>query len=152
MSKWKKFRALSPSERSVFLVASIALPATALALRIIRLRHWLWLISSLKWNPFANRLLGLSHLQQAQRTACLVSAAARNGICRPNCLERSVVLLWLLENGNIEGVIRFGASKNRQQLDAHAWVEYQGVVLNDDSDVQTRFGIFTHGSGLSGTD
>ncbi|MBW1895561.1 MAG: lasso peptide biosynthesis B2 protein, partial [Deltaproteobacteria bacterium] len=38
--------------------------------------------------------------------------------------------------------LRIGVRKEANQLKAHAWVEYQGFVLNDTFDVQNRYSPF----------
>jgi len=81
-------------------------------------------------------------LEEARQIARLVKSAGRYGICNGNCLQQSVVLWWLLQLKNTEAAIRFGARKQNDQLDAHAWVEYRGIVLNDDSELHGRFGLF----------
>jgi hypothetical protein len=38
--------------------------------------------------------------------------------------------------------LRIGVRKSAGALEAHAWVEYQGLVLNDRDDVCQRFAAF----------
>lgn len=53
---------------------------------------------------------------------------------RPRCLERSLLVWWLAGDG---AEIRFGVSREGRRF--HAWVERDGVVLNDVPDVATRY-------------
>ena len=51
-------------------------------------------------------------------------------------------MLWaLLRRIGVEGVIRFGAKKAGESLEAHAWVEWNGVPLNDVADVRSRYAV-----------
>lgn len=60
-----------------------------------------------------------------------VDVAARRGVFRSNCLHRSLTLWWLLRRRGLENELRIGVRKGSDQMEAHAWVEYAGEVLND---------------------
>jgi transglutaminase superfamily protein len=47
------------------------------------------------------------------------------------CLSQAIALTWMLRRRGIAAVVRLGARSQRGAFKAHAWVEYQGVVLND---------------------
>ncbi len=53
-----------------------------------------------------------------------------------NCLPESLTLWWLLRRRGIEADLRLGARKMGELFGAHAWVEYEGMVLNDTEDVR----------------
>lgn len=71
--------------------------------------------------------------------ARLESAAARNLFHRSSCLERSIVLCWLLRSRGIPAELRVGAQKHVERFEAHAWVECEGIVLNDADDIHSHF-------------
>jgi len=81
-------------------------------------------------------------IEKAQGVARVVAAAARNGPFRASCLEQSVALLWLLGRRGIPARLRIGVRKEHEELEAHAWVELGGVVLNDSADVGERYRPF----------
>ena len=74
--------------------------------------------------------------------ARLVSIAADHGIYRAKCLEKSLVLRWLLARRGIDGQIIFGASKAEDAMQAHAWIEVNGVPLNEDDGAHRDFARF----------
>lgn len=130
LAKWQRFSRLSGFERSIVIEALAALTATWLGLRLAGFRRWKsvlkWLAPSLREgnnNPVA--------ISCARVILRMESAAARNLFFRPNCLERSMVLWWLLMSRSIAAELRVGARKDAQTFEAHAWVEYGGAVLND---------------------
>lgn len=49
---------------------------------------------------------------------------------RISCLQRTVVLRHLLCRQQIATQLQIGVRKQGQQLEAHAWLEYQGRILN----------------------
>ncbi len=77
---------------------------------------------------------------QAIRTA--VEIAARHTPVRPTCLTRSVTLWWLLGRRGIESTVRIGVRAVDGLLEAHAWVERGGQVVNDRKDVGEEFAAF----------
>ncbi len=72
----------------------------------------------------------------------MVQIAARRGLYRANCLQQSLCLWWILQRQGISTDLRIGVRKG-EQLDAHAWVEYRGTVLNDRPDIAQEFSPFT---------
>jgi hypothetical protein len=66
-----------------------------------------------------------------QRLAQLVFAASREGWWTGACLERSLVLWWLLRRRNFAAELRLGARHRSERLEAHAWVQLDNAVLND---------------------
>ncbi len=74
-----------------------------------------------------------------QTTARLVRIAAEHGLYRAKCLEQSLVLRRLLQRQGIDARIVFGARKEEEQMQAHAWVEVNGVALSEDNGVHQDF-------------
>ena len=81
-------------------------------------------------------------LGAAGAIARLEDLAARHLFFRTNCLERSLVLCWLLERRGIGSQLRLGARKEGGRFEAHAWVEVDGSVLNDPYEPHLHFAPF----------
>lgn len=75
----------------------------------------------------------------AAQASRLVAAAARRLPLPRNCLRESMVLWWLLLRKGIRSELRFGGRRVQERFEAHAWVEFEGCVLNDTDDVARRF-------------
>ena len=144
VDKLSRFRKLQPRERRILLAALIELPLMALALRLLGFRR---LQSALM--KFGLRRRGdpggsvLSSTAEANTIEKLVSAAVNEGIYRANCLERSLTLWWLLRREGISSQLKIGVRKANDRLEAHAWIEFDGSVLNDDPAVHTDYSPFT---------
>lgn len=69
--------------------------------------------------------------KRVQETARMVRAAARNGLGSPSCLEESLVLCRLLSEEGIASQLRVGVKRDPKKFEAHAWVECNGVALNE---------------------
>ena len=135
MQALRKLFQLSKWEAWLLLQAAVLLPAVRLALNFIT-------VSRLK-ELGAGTLRGRrSRELPPQATARLVRVAAQRGLCRVKCLEQSLVLRWLLQRQGINARIFFGARKEDEQMEAHAWVEVDGVSLDEDNDAHRRFSPF----------
>jgi hypothetical protein len=68
------------------------------------------------------------------QAARVVRLAATFGPFRVLCLPRSVVLWTLLRREGFNPAVKLGVRKGDQGFDAHAWVEVDGVSLDDPAD------------------
>jgi hypothetical protein len=154
---------LAPEERKLLLQALILLPILHVGLKLLGYARVARFIEV--WNPLergrneASHLrregeaqktaeattgedsseIALGSLQRAQATARIVSIAARRGIYRASCLRRSMVLVFLLRRQGIASMVCFGTRLKDHHLEAHAWVEVQGAVVNDRPDVRLQY-------------
>ena len=69
-------------------------------------------------------------------------ALASAGRYGGTCLDRSVLLWFVLRQHGLEGDLRIGVAYDNGTIDGHAWVEYRGTVLNDAPDIAERFAVF----------
>ena len=88
-----------------------------------------------------------SDAEVAHRIAWVVEAAARRGPWPANCLQRSLTLWWFLARRGIDSDLRIGVRRRPGatrggELDFHAWVEHDGVVINDSPTIRQRFATF----------
>ena len=143
MDNWRKLQHLSWSEWASLAQALAMLPLTRLALWLIGFRRWqsiLARIAPIAENSAANRTT--NSVRQARIAARMVRIAAWYGPFRATCLTESLTLRWLLRRQGIESDLRIGVRTEASRLEAHAWVEYCGLVLNDKDDVHQRFVAF----------
>jgi hypothetical protein len=85
------------------------------------------------------RLLG-----RAPRAAWLLDEASLDRALRAwrrrgGCLERALVLVWLLPRGDERPVLKIGVAKRADRLRAHAWVEVGTRAL--DAEPAAREGL-----------
>lgn len=77
---------------------------------------------------------------EVERLMRAVNRASVYGLTRPLCLARSVALMRLLEkDGHTGGVLRIGVRWEGGAFIAHAWVDYQGMVLDLDPSIHRPF-------------
>ncbi len=140
MAWWKSlptsgrtFLRLTAGDRREFVLASLLLPTTALAFRGLGFRRWQATLE--RWAPRSATVRSdADATAKGLRTAWLVRTAARFVAGRESCLAQALVLWWLLRRRGFESELRIGVRKRGDQLQAHAWVEYRDLVLNDRGD------------------
>lgn len=84
----------------------------------------------------------LMSAHEIRTLAELVNVAARLTPFPATCLTRSLLLGWLLHRRSVPNQLRIGVRFTQGTLDAHAWVECEGVPVNDKPDVAIRFAPF----------
>ena len=140
----RRFRALEPNARGIFLRAAALLPLVSLSLR---LRGFRSTQASLQ-KRMGGALSGgcdPSNPANAERTALtarMVRSAAYRSLGTATCLERSLALWWLLERQGIASSVRIGTRKTGQKFEAHAWVECDGVALNEPEELHKHYAAF----------
>lgn len=132
-----KFNALSWPERRTLLAAMAWLPLFWLGLHCFGLRRLQALLQRPR-PPTESRL----SLDEIVRIAALVNSAARWGPIPATCLTRSLLLGWLLQRRGVASQLRIGVRLVQGTFAAHAWVEYEGVPINDQPDVGEQFAAF----------
>lgn len=154
LSSGGKLNKLSRAEWQLLLQALLLLPLTALVIKFFGFKSLYEAMArwSIKYNlqlmlPIKTTSVLMS---KANITARMVSIASRYGFYRPNCLQRSLVLWWLLRTQGVEGDLRIGVRKQEGRFEAHAWVEYEGEILNDRKDIHQYFAAFSGAIGPDG--
>ena len=138
----RKFLALPRVERWLLIQAMAALPLVTLTLRTIGLKRCYRGLERLAPTAGGGLLTGASACHRAMRTGWLVRVASIHGFVRGNCLAQSLTIWWLLRRQRILAELRIGVRKQRGRLEAHAWMECQSRVLNDDAGIGRRFSPF----------
>lgn len=124
--------------------AAILLPLLAAALHRWGLRRVIDALARLpaRTSPTVQPDVALNRARRA------VARAAAHSFRRANCLERSLALWFMLRRRGVAADLRIGVRRRpgrksgARALDFHAWIEHDGVVLNDVADVRARFACF----------
>ena len=141
--KWRRFWARDRQDRALISQAALILPLTEIGLRVFGFRRWKRIIEN--FVPGRQRCQSVPDGQireRAVRTARAVRSAELHGLSRPNCLERSMALWWMLRREGVDVDLEIGARNQGGRFEAHAWIELDGQVLNDDVEVRTHYARF----------
>lgn len=134
MNRLRKYLSLSPEGRAIVLRSLLLLPMVAVLLRARGMARTTALLERLGQRHGGGEPCALP----PQEIARLLNAAA--SILGARCLPRSLLLCHLLRHRGIPTEIRLGVSKLADgNLSAHAWVELDGLPLNDGADVFERY-------------
>jgi hypothetical protein len=143
LDKWRRFRKRPADERGLILCAMIFLPIIEIGLRVLGFRQCKEKIENLLVSdPRSQASQSDIPFETAAKITRAVRSVELHGLGTPNCLERSMVLWWLLRRAGIAGELHIGGRKSGPRFEAHAWVELEGKVLNDSADVHTHYARF----------
>jgi hypothetical protein len=135
---WVRLLRLPGGDRRLLLAATLLLPLIGLSLRLAgvrRTRDWMR-----RFTPVpGTRAPVPGEIEQVRAVARWVSVAARHMPYEVSCLRRSLCLWWLLARRGIGSRLAIGVSRPAGGFAAHAWVEWQGSVLNDDPGVRSQY-------------
>ena len=137
---WAKFFQLTWQERWMLLQAFVFLPLIAIGLHCMNFQRLSSILA--RFSPVPGEVCSDAAMQQAAATTHLVQAAASRTPFKITCLVRSAALWFLLRRQGIGSEIRIGVSQQESTFKAHAWVESNGIVLNDRNDIHNQFAAF----------
>ena len=137
----RRFSALERPAQTLFLRALVTLPLVAVSLK---LRGFEATRSTLrKTLSHATAQTDSNSLnKQIALTAHMVNAADRHGLVHPSCLVKSLTLWWLLGRQGITSQLRVGVRKEDEQFEAHAWVEHEGIAVNEPEERHHHYAAF----------
>jgi transglutaminase superfamily protein len=141
---WERLRRFSALERpaqTLFLRAIVLLPLVALSLRW---RGFRATQAALQISlPSASQKCDSALVRkEAALAAHMVNTADRHGFVHPSCLAKSMTLWWLLRRQGIGSHLRIGIRKANDKFEAHAWVERDGVALNEPDEHHHHYAAF----------
>jgi len=117
----------------------VVIPAGFRLLGVSRTQAWLR-----RWTLFP--AAGFQ-VRRDSREAILLARQAQRvvkrklGIQGP-CLVRSLTLWTLLLRRGVETELRVGVRKRNGKVEAHAWVEFQGVPVNENESVVGSYEVY----------
>lgn len=98
-------------------------------------------ISRVASSPRLGRILILHPHGATDRLVALADMAAAVSHRNGRCLPRTLPLFWLLRARLQPVSVCLGVSMNQTQLEGHAWVEQDGVVLGDTFSFVNRYAL-----------
>ena len=113
-------------QRRVLVRAAVWLALTDIGLRVLGFRRLIELVPAVSADssPPDTGHIGMY--------VAAIEIAAKHHVVPARCLHKSVVLQFWLRREGIPSQVCIGVRKDDQQLKAHAWVEVDGRVVNDD--------------------
>jgi hypothetical protein len=142
---YARWQALPGDERRLLLGLVAALPVIAALVRVLGAVRTARLLERTSGGTPTRCRADAAEMQAAQRLAALAAIAGRRGAITATCLRQALLVHWLLRRRGFSPELRLGVRKQADAVDAHAWVELQGVALG-----QTRLAHLPFpGRGLS---
>ena len=132
---WSKVKRLTLPEWGLIVETCVTLPLISTGLAVL---GWRRLKTILHRPPKTETSLGPFHWQAARIT----NAVGHLLPIRATCLQRSVTLWWTLGRRRLTSQVVIGVRKDHSDFHAHAWVEVDGAVINDQPDLRRVFAVF----------
>ncbi len=121
MNAWHKWRALTWSQRRLFVEGTLL---------VIVFRVALWVLPFRKVLAFVDRIPKGHRSLSPDEAVRAVRAAARRLLGERPCLPQALAVRYWLKRSGRESVLRLGVTKDDAgRLKAHAWLELDGRVL-----------------------
>jgi hypothetical protein len=140
----RRFRNALPGAPGLFLRAAALLRLISLSLRTrgfrstqLSLQRYLSKIA-----PGTASSLHSGTDARVKLTARMVRSAAHRSFRKATCLEKSLALWGLLGQQGIASSVRIGARKYGEKFEAHAWVECNGMALNEPEQMHRHYPAF----------
>lgn len=139
--KYRSFTRLPSIARWRLVQAGLLLSLVTVLLKISNLRRTQGMVARFcsRAEPFCSDAERHAAILQTNQ---MVLVAAQYLSPWAHCLERSLTLWGLLRYQGIDSDLRIGVQAGSQTFEAHAWVEYAGVPLNERADVRERYATF----------
>jgi Transglutaminase-like superfamily len=139
--KWlHRFIHLGSQERNLFLKAYVLLTIVRLGLLLKSFNRLCKLLEQISLRYQTASGDPLSQRQLIVRVQWAINACCKFMPGSVKCLARALTMKTLLEQQSCPSKLIIGVDKNQaQQLEAHAWVEYEGHVIIGQLDDLPRF-------------
>ncbi len=137
----RRFSALERPAQKLFLRALLLLPVVSVSLKLRGFQPTRTTLQK-TLSPASPQPHTNSINQLAALTVHMVNAADRHGPVHPSCLAKSLALWWLLGRQGITSRLRIGIRKENGTLEAHAWVERDGIALNEPEEHHRHYAAF----------
>jgi hypothetical protein len=148
LNQWRNFCQIPWLSRGIVLESLVLLLVVNSSLRFFGFSlttQWLNRLATSPARPNRGSQVVLLGVQLATRW---IRVLASEGIYRSTCLSQCLTFRSILECHGIEANLHIGVRKSKGELDAHAWIECAGIVLNERSDVWQRFVALSSASDL----
>jgi len=141
LEKLRRFSALDSTARKMFLRALVMLPIVSASLRTLCFQNTQSGLRVVVSAPNSELTPDFVRARIAL-TAHMVNSASRHGLVHATCLAKSLTLWCLLGRQGIASQLRIGARKQDGKFEAHAWVERDGVAVNEPDDHHRHYAAF----------
>jgi len=134
VSDFRKLKALNALEWRALAWALILLPLLRISLKFWSFQSVFSTLGKTAPLPAVQRAPEGETLPQLEvsSVARMVNVAANRGPVKARCLPRSMAAWWLLRRRGMDCELKLGVAPRDASIQAHAWVEYRGRVLNDE--------------------
>lgn len=138
----QRYRALDREARKMFRRAVTLLPVVKASLRLYGFKKTKESLEERQRRESPQAVGAEIDREQIGKTSRMVRSAAHYGIVQSSCLEESLTLWHLLRMQGYAAKLRIGVRKAAGKFEAHAWVEHEGLALNQTEEMHRHYAAF----------
>ncbi|MCA9906771.1 MAG: lasso peptide biosynthesis B2 protein [Anaerolineae bacterium] len=135
--KLRAWQLFSADERNLFVLSVLLLVSIRGVMKLLGFRR----TKNILERVIAPQTQRTTNPELARVLARIVAMARRNLMFEATCLEHSLTLWLLLRRRGLAGKLVMGTRLQNGAFEGHAWIEYEGQVINDTADVTTRYAV-----------
>ena len=130
--KFLKFRGLSLKDKLLFLSYSVYYVIFLFWFRILGYKKTRIIIDKISCKEGRNNSFKKGFIESRSK---IIGNVTVNSPFNSTCLERSLFTYLIFRIYRIETEIKFGVNNLTEEFSAHSWVEYKGLILNDNPEL-----------------
>ena len=138
-NKFSKFLSLTFKDKIKTLVYSITFHLFILTFRIFGYKKTRKIIDKIISSINNNKNINKKFIENESK---IIGHAVGNSLFNSACLEKSLFTYLILGIYGIKTELKFGVNNSTDDFSAHAWVEYNGMIVNDLPEVIGRISPF----------
>lgn len=136
----RTFSALPISTKWNFLKIAVLVPLVEISIRTIKFKKTYRVLKALTGRTPAPPKDDISVIRRYRNVFYLHRRAIPY---LGKCLSQSLTLWFLLERQGISAELKFGVKKEKNDLIAHAWIEYKGEAFMSESEMEENYTSFS---------
>jgi len=137
----RRVRCRSAAEHWAVVYALAVTGVMWLAVRIVSIRHLV------RWTDVPPGRTRTIDTGAEDRILWAVAAVNRRLFPERPCLTQALAARYLLSRGGVSSVLRIGVAREGDDLQAHAWLEREGVVIIGGDQSPARYQSLSKGEG-----
>lgn len=142
-ARFQRYRALEPQARRLFWSATALLVSIRASLRMRGYgKTQKWLQRRAESHQHVSAREGPASRKYVDLACHMVKSAGYHGEMQASCLEESLALWYLLRVAGLRPKLRIGVRKSEAKFEAHAWIELDGVPLNEPEQSHKHYAAF----------
>ena len=130
--KLLKFRGLTLKDKLSFLSFSVYFVIFLFCFKILGYKKTRVIIDKISCKKSRSNSFNQGFIESKSK---IIGHVTANSPFNSTCLERSLFTYLIFRINGLETELKFGVNNLTEEFSAHSWVEYKGIILNDNPEL-----------------